>query len=171
MLIKKTWGLLTRINDENLAERQVCNDLMWASLRFGWWNDNKKIKANIESIFYYVDHYNFGDNDRSKWLDHSPFRIRIRINKAINAHADMIMLSVSTSTMWLRNSNRSGLRVAMVMLSKTLDLRDNVTCQVFPFLRSSNKDHGRQGCTGQPFLLLGKAGRCWRIFFHKHLLL
>jgi len=28
-------------------------------------------------------------------------------------------------------ASRSGLRVAMVMLSKTLDLRDNVTCQVY----------------------------------------
>ena len=34
---------------------------------------------------------------------------------------------------------RSGRRVAMVMLSKTLDLRDNVTCQVMIFL-DKNQD-------------------------------
>ena len=42
----------------------------------------------------------------------------------------MILMVLMTIVVTLLTIIRSGLRVAMVMLSKTLDLRDNVTCQV-----------------------------------------
>ena len=42
----------------------------------------------------------------------------------------ILMMMMMTMVVTLLTIIRSGLRVAMVMLSKTLDLRDNVTCQV-----------------------------------------
>ena len=42
----------------------------------------------------------------------------------------IIMMITTMVVVTLLTIIRSGLRVAMVMLSKTLDLRDNVTCQV-----------------------------------------
>ena len=42
----------------------------------------------------------------------------------------IIMMIATMVVVTLLTIIRSGLRVAMVMLSKTLDLRDNVTCQV-----------------------------------------
>ena len=50
----------------------------------------------------------------------------------------MMILMLMTMVVTLLTIIRSGLRVAMVMLSKTLDLRDNVTCQVVLIIAMSH---------------------------------
>ena len=52
----------------------------------------------------------------------------------------IIMMITTMVVVTLLTIIRSGLRVAMVMLSKTLDLRDNVTCQVVMMILQGSDD-------------------------------
>ena len=52
----------------------------------------------------------------------------------------IIMMITTMVVVTLLTIIRSGLRVAMVMLSKTLDLRDNVTCQVVMMILLGSDD-------------------------------